>query len=302
MIDPSLISQQHTGGTAERPRQGIAINAASLIVLVIAAIAIFACSASLMRGLQTDESKQAFGLERLELLKFWLKGIGYGGVSGASWMVMMIRRRGVMFATQATVALIGAFCIHQYSDHSLARYLASTLGLVVFQTVGFHFFPPIAWHWQARRQRNQERAEPTEQSHRGQFAIFDLIACTLAAAALFTLMQRVEMGQYTLFYWIVLLWIWIIMPLVAYCCFSMVRPQTGIAKRVSWFVLGLVASTVITILVSFGEYGMNLNNTAFAMQDAVSGYARLMGGFMAVLMLFTLAASVGKPVDDRHYA
>lgn len=286
------------GGTAKRPQQAIAISAASLLVLVIVAVAITACSVSLMHGLKTDDSKQAYGLERLSLIKFWLIGFCYGGVSGASWMLMMIRRRGVMFTAQAIVAVIGAYCIHQISDHSLPRYLANTLGLVVFQAIGFHFFSPIAWRWRPRKTLNQEPSKPIGTNRRGRFAIFDLIVCTVAAATLFTLMQRVEMGEYARFYWIVLLWIWFIMPLVAYCCFSMVRPQIGIGKRVSWFVLGLIASTVITILVSLGEYGLNLNTAGFVMEHVMLEYARIMGGYMAVLMVFTFAASLAKPVTQ----
>ncbi|KAA1258869.1 hypothetical protein LF1_13930 [Rubripirellula obstinata] len=292
MTDPSPAGPDDTGETAKRPQQAIAISAASLIVMVVVIVGVIACCVSLMHGLKTDESKQAYGIEKLELTKFWLRGFCYGGVSGASWVVMIIRRRGLMFAAQAAVALIGAFVIEQFSDHTLARYLANTLGLVVFQTVGFHFFSPIQWQW---RSRAVNASQTTQASHRNQFAIFDLIACTVAAATLFTLMQRVDLGSDAPFYWIVLAWVWIIMPLVSYCCFSMVRPQTTIAKRVSWFVLGLVASTVITILVSLGEYGLNANTAGFALEYAASGYARIMGGYMAVLMAFTLAASLGKP-------
>lgn len=296
MTDPSPLDPNDTYETAKRPQQAIAISTASAIVLVVACLGIMTCCVTLTNGVKTGESKQVYGVEQLGLTRFWLTGCCYGLVSGASWVAMMIRRRGAMFGVQAIVALVGAFTIERFSDHALNRYFATTLGLVVFQTVGFHFVSPIQWRWPEREPSQTIDGNHPSQYQRSQFAIFDLVACTVAAATLFTLMRRVQLGSDAAFYWIVLTWIWIIMPLVSYCCFSMVRPQTNRLKRVSWFALALIVSAVMTIAVSMGDYGLNSNTPGFTLGSALSGYARIMGGYAAAVLVFTFAASLAQPV------
>ena len=215
MTDPSPFNAHDTDAAVKRPRQhpvgrsgqAIAINMASILVLSLAGLAIVAAATSLMHGLRTDEAKQAWGLQRLALVEFWFQGVCYGGVSGLAWMAMMLRRRGWMYFAQALIAVIGAWCVHQFSDHSIVRILANTLGLVVLQTAGFHFFPPIGWRSSSRETTNLSQSK--EDSATRQFSIFDVIACTIAMAALFALMRQVQLGDAARFYWVVLLWIWV---------------------------------------------------------------------------------------------
>jgi hypothetical protein len=289
LTDPSSIRQHDSPGNPQRPHQAIKLNMASFLVLVFAAVAVSAAASSLMHGLKTDEAKQAFGLERLAMIQFWLKGAVYGGVSGACWMAMMVRRRAWMFAAQGTIALLAAMVLYQFTDHSWQWYLANTLGLVLFQTLGFHFFPPISWQWNSH-------AIASESSTTSQFSILDVIFCTIGAAALFTLMRLVGPGKTAQYYWIGLLWIWIVLPMISYCSFTMARPQAGIVKRISWFVLGFFSSVVVTILVSLGDYGLKIQNADFALEYALSGYGRIMAGYLLTVLLFAFAAWVATPV------
>ena len=304
LTDPPSIQPHDSGPDQQRPQPSVVVNLATVMVLVSAALVfVLACVYLIRVNTHPIAWRTTIGLDPADRLQYWLIGSCYGWVSGLAWMTVLIRRVGIRYFCLAAVALGGAMTLYEVktlstvSDQVLWKYVTNTLGMVTFQTIGFHLAGPVGWVLPGQENLSSRNRRT---SVAGQFAILDVVACTTAAAALFTLVRQVPTSENAFSYWFILLWAWIVMPIIAYACFAAAMPGVGNGMRLVWLLIGVGSGAVVAAVMSMGEYEFQTDIPAFAFLDALGGYGRIMAGFVATLLAFTLAAWVANPSDPSN--
>lgn len=290
MTDPQPVKWNDSGPDQQRPQPSVALNVATVMVLVSGSLVFALGCVDLMRLDSHEIHSSTTSVSSLaDHIRYWLIGSCYGWISGLAWMTTLIRRVGLRYVCLAVIAVGGAALLCQVSNKVLWQYFTNALGLVTFQTIGFHFARPVAWVLPGR---NHQSKENSGKQVAGQFAILDVVACTTAAAALFTLVRQIPASENAFSYWFILLWAWVVMPIIAYACFAAAKPGLGNAMRLVWLGIGVGSGAVVAVVMSMGEYEFQTDLPTFAFLDALDGYGRIMAGFVATLLVFTLAAWV----------
>ena len=250
------------------------------MLLVIAGSLFFVFGIALLVNNSASQANEFYGLGRVVI------GGLYGAISGLTWLATLLKSRWSRFSVKFALAVAGAAMICLFSDKPFFQLLAGTIGLVTLQSVVFHFFPPMRWSLATDVSRSDDYLD----SRNAQFAIGDVVAVTLASAGGFALMQRTQTTVAALGYWGVIFWISIVMPVIAFCIFSAVRPTSGLRNRVSLLMLAAVISAAVALFVSVCQVGMQPGQVQDAIEDLLPEYGRVMVGYYLSLGVFAVAA------------
>ena len=142
-------------------------------------------------------------------------GIAFGLASSLSWLATVLRNR--ILRVTARILLIAFFAslLHRFGPGDWIQHSIDLAGLLIVQSIYFS-------HWRIPDWRNPDWSnsgtiEGATAAKGLQYQISDLLALTTGIALLLGLADRFVVPVEGPLYWIVMLGVWLLMPLIAAC-------------------------------------------------------------------------------------
>ncbi len=207
----------------------------------------------------------------------WLVGVTYGYASGTCWIAALANKPFTRYAVRLVIASATMFVMTRLTNSNWLRQISNLGGLLVCQSILFFLLSIPDWQFPA----GTTAAVPAPVKRR-QFRIADIIIATTSIAILLSIAIRYTTPIDSMNYWVVMLLVWLVCPLIAASLF-MGSMSRGATAMFGFTVLAIILAAGTVLGLSVAEDLVSKRTLGLA--ATLPSYSFFMLGYFVTLVM-----------------